>query len=258
MAKGLFLAFTNCTDEARHEEFNRWYTHTHLPDLSKAQGFVRARRYVNLAPERGPAQYLAAYEFEGEDLRACVDDLRRIAQWTFTVGRHIDCLTAGPLPLYREIEPREYRPLERVAYPSYSLDVRRWEAPRAKLPAATLPKAVLLVFTECADPKRDEEFNRWYSHTHLPDLVKAEGVVGARRYRNTRPGDGSATYLAAYELAAADLGEAMRGFLDVAARTFPSHHIDCLKGAGGGGLFQEIDGRAYRPLEQVAYPRTER
>ena len=32
MPKGIFLAYTNCVERQRDEEFNRWYTHTHLPD----------------------------------------------------------------------------------------------------------------------------------------------------------------------------------------------------------------------------------
>ena len=33
-----------------------------------------------------------------------------------------------------------------------------------------MPTATYLVFTNCTDPARDEEFNRWYTHTHVPDL----------------------------------------------------------------------------------------
>ena len=68
MAKGIWVVFTNCADQSRHEEFNSWYSHTHLPDLSASRGFVRARRYANAYPDEGPSQYLALYEFEDEDI----------------------------------------------------------------------------------------------------------------------------------------------------------------------------------------------
>ena len=67
MARYNFLVFSNCTDPAREEEFNRWYTHIHVPDLSSAKGLVSARRYVNLEPD-AKAKYLAVYEFETENI----------------------------------------------------------------------------------------------------------------------------------------------------------------------------------------------
>ena len=95
MPKGIFLAYTNCVERQRVEEFNRWYTHTHLPDLLKAQGVVSARRFFNLNPGHGPSQYLALYEIE----------------------RHVDFLTVGALHSFQEIEPDSLEPLEVVDYP---------------------------------------------------------------------------------------------------------------------------------------------
>ncbi|MEE9285810.1 MAG: hypothetical protein V3V35_08815, partial [Dehalococcoidia bacterium] len=88
MPRGAFFAFTNCADPARDEEYNRWYSHTHLPDLRGASGLVRARRFVNLRQNEGPSRYLALYEFESDDLQASVDDLSRLAVSTFSQGRH--------------------------------------------------------------------------------------------------------------------------------------------------------------------------
>ena len=51
MARYNFHVFSNCTDSSREEEFNRWYTHIHLPDLSSAKGLVSAKRYVDKDPD---------------------------------------------------------------------------------------------------------------------------------------------------------------------------------------------------------------
>jgi hypothetical protein len=40
MPRVLQILFSRCTDADREVEFNRWSTHTHLPDLSRAPGFV--------------------------------------------------------------------------------------------------------------------------------------------------------------------------------------------------------------------------
>ena len=69
MPKGVFVVYSNCTEASRDEEFNRWYTHTHLPDLSKTKGLVKVRRFRNLRSFQGPSQYLTIYEFEGRTLR---------------------------------------------------------------------------------------------------------------------------------------------------------------------------------------------
>jgi hypothetical protein len=120
MPRGVFLVFTKCTVPDREEEFNRWYSLTHLPDLSKAQGFANARRFVNLSPEEGAAKYLAIYEFESDDVKESVKDLLRHAAKAFSEGRHIDCIAGadvGGFPIFQEIEPWSLEPLEELNYP---------------------------------------------------------------------------------------------------------------------------------------------
>jgi hypothetical protein len=119
--RGIYLVFTNCTDPEREEEFNRWYTHTHLPDLSAARGFVTARRFENPNSKPDEAKYLAAYEFDSDDLGESIKDLLRLAMRAFAEGRHIDCIRGAPAgagaPLLQEIDPSTLEPLERLDYP---------------------------------------------------------------------------------------------------------------------------------------------
>ena len=118
MPKGIFIAYSNCTEASRDEEFNRWYAHTHFPDLSEAKGLVKARRFRNLRPLHGPSQYLAIYEFESDDLEASAADLSRIAMESFPKGRHIDCFGVAGMHLFEEITPDSLEPLGDVAYPT--------------------------------------------------------------------------------------------------------------------------------------------
>ena len=125
------IMFSNCTDPSREEEFNRWYSHTHLPDLSRAPGFVSARRFVNALPNRGAANYMAVYEFEAESAETVLRDLTRLALQAFEQGRHIDCIEgvpAGNTPLggqWQEIDPTSLIPLDTHHYPPASSMVRR-------------------------------------------------------------------------------------------------------------------------------------
>ncbi len=119
MERGVFPVYTRCTDPSREEEFNRWYTHTHLPDLSKAKGFVRARRFAGRDND-GAVTYLALYEFESEDIRASYRELLTLALQAFAAGRHIDCITGATFPLppiFLEIDPDSLKPLEQLDYP---------------------------------------------------------------------------------------------------------------------------------------------
>lgn len=62
----LFLAGTNCNDPAQEAEFNKWYNGTHIPEVCRQPGFVRASRYEIVNPREGYPKYLAVYELEDE------------------------------------------------------------------------------------------------------------------------------------------------------------------------------------------------
>jgi hypothetical protein len=69
------------------------------------------------------------------------------------------------------------------------------------------PKVLLLVFSNCADPSKEDEFNEWYTNVHVPDVLQTPGAVSAQRYRNVRPGKGTRAlpkYLALYEIESED------------------------------------------------------
>jgi hypothetical protein len=103
------------------------------------------------------------------------------------------------------------------------------------------PKNLLLILSNCTDPAREEEFNDWYSHTHLPDLAKAHGLVNAARYRNVRPKEGGAKYLAVYELDTDDTKKLVREIMEGdVERTKQGRMIDCIK-LYFGGTFERIE-----------------
>jgi len=48
--------------------------------------------------------------------------------------------------------------------------------------------------------QREQEFNKWYNEVHVPDVLKAPGVIGATRYEAIRAQEAQPRYLAIYEL----------------------------------------------------------
>lgn len=59
----------------------------------------------------------------------------------------------------------------------------------------------LLVFTNPSEGQ-DSEYNEWYSHTHLPEVLEVPGIIAAQRWRvDEQSGEAPAhRYLAIYEL----------------------------------------------------------
>ena len=111
MPKGVFIVVTSCTDPSREEEFNRWYTHTHLPDQSEA--FVQARRYRDLTAS-GKSRYVTIYEYASADVKESIRKQLRIALASFAAGRHIDFIGDENSTAYmlEEIEPDSLEPLD--------------------------------------------------------------------------------------------------------------------------------------------------
>ncbi len=72
---------------------------------------------------------------------------------------------------------------------------------------------IVAVESNCADPAREDEFNRWYNETHLPDVLETPEVVTAIRYENLDPSGGQAKYLALYVVDADDLGVVMQAVM---------------------------------------------
>ena len=92
--KTLWVVGTECTDLDREEEFNKWYTEVHVPDIKEVAGrsISKVRRYKNNQLVSGAPQYLAIYELDTDDPAALLDKLDlEHDKWT-EQGRIIDCI----------------------------------------------------------------------------------------------------------------------------------------------------------------------
>ena len=77
MARHLFVVLTNCVEGGDEQEFNDWYTNTHLKDILTIPGYVNATRYKLSSAQVMEAdqlnyRYLALYEIETDDIAATV------------------------------------------------------------------------------------------------------------------------------------------------------------------------------------------
>ncbi|HEX9030985.1 MAG TPA: hypothetical protein VF834_04015 [Streptosporangiaceae bacterium] len=80
MPKGIMVVQSAPSDPAREDEYNDWYSNTHLAEVCAVPGFVAARRYkvhggpAGADPSAHP--YVAVYEIDADDLTDPVKELR--------------------------------------------------------------------------------------------------------------------------------------------------------------------------------------
>ncbi|HTY60925.1 MAG TPA: hypothetical protein VMG30_01585 [Acidobacteriota bacterium] len=69
-----------------------------------------------------------------------------------------------------------------------------------------MTRYLLFAFSDCVDPSREEEFNRWYDTMHVPDMLETPGMIRATRWVSADPQEGQRRkYLALYELETDDV-----------------------------------------------------
>lgn len=84
-ARGILMVLSNATDGADEDEFNRWYSEVHAPEIVARGAAVSFRRFqtsgVRMSPgiPEPPQRYACLYEIEADtvaDVEAIVDLMR--------------------------------------------------------------------------------------------------------------------------------------------------------------------------------------
>jgi hypothetical protein len=103
-----------------------------------------------------------------------------------------------------------------------------------------MEKWLLTVESNCADPSREKEFNKWYATVHLPDILETPGFIKAARYENTNPGEGQGKFLAMYEIESDDIAQTLAMFTENVNKKAEQGRMSDLVIAVGGGLYRQI------------------
>jgi antibiotic biosynthesis monooxygenase (ABM) superfamily enzyme len=179
----LLLVQANVTPE--HESaFNVWY-YQHVPTLMEIPGYAWGRRYVNIV---GDIKYLALYEIADaaylESLLGPTADSRHaLANSEFAKFEQLQGVHDVRINVYQQLSGTH------LGHPLLQSD---------------LPLSVVMV--DCIGAEKEAEFNAWYTHSHVPNLVRIPGYVSGARFRLVEHpalewlGMGP-KYLALYELA---------------------------------------------------------
>jgi hypothetical protein len=107
MTDYMFVVLSNPMP-GKEDDYNRWYTETHLQDMLAVPGFTAAQRFALAETSDGaPAsfKYCALYEATTDDPRGMLDEvLRRAGGLTMPIDPGMD--SAYFAVLYRPITPR--------------------------------------------------------------------------------------------------------------------------------------------------------
>lgn len=81
MAKYVFVVLSNSVSDDVDDEFNEWYSGTHVPDFLQFDSVLSARRFTRSEHQFLPSddalgrRYLAIYEVETDDPAALFEDV---------------------------------------------------------------------------------------------------------------------------------------------------------------------------------------
>jgi hypothetical protein len=103
-----------------------------------------------------------------------------------------------------------------------------------------MEKWLLTVETNCTDPLREGEFNKWYDTIHLADILETAGIVRASRYENSNPAEGQGKYLAMYEIETENLEQTMAAFGEKVNKIVEQGRMSELAVILGGCLYKQI------------------
>ncbi len=229
--RGPFLLLVQANIAPEHEDaFNSWYYH-HVPKLLEIPGWLWGWRYVSV---RGPIKYLALYSVADMDAMSLV----------FAANN-------------ADKDPRAID--ERALFDAIpgKTDVRSMVYEQLSGPALGNPLLrddhyINLVMADVKDPAKEAEWNAWYDHSHVPNLVRIPGYLAGARFRvrrDPRFGDKpmGPKYLALYEWegphCVADLTDPEKMLPEAKAELAEWH-------AYGRPLADNVQTNAYRPISK--------
>jgi len=181
----LLMVQATCAPE-HLEAFNLWYN-SHLPNLLRIPGYLWAQRYLGLDDAN---RFTALYGVRS------LDDLPKLLQFDETEGDG---------PNLHPIAAKEFSGWQQLLGLTHGVGnvYEQISGNPLRNPLLLSDRPVSIV-TADVDPEHEEEWSRWYTDTHVPNLLKVPGYVLAGRFRvvdhpalsrfNTGP-----RYLAVYE-----------------------------------------------------------
>ena len=187
------------------EAFNLWYNN-HLPNLLRIPGYLWAQRYLALDEEN---RFTALYGIRSQE------DLPSLLQQD---GPHLHPIAAAEYSGWQKLQGLSQRGGNVYEQISGS---------NLREPLLLSDRPLSIVSAD-VDPEHEIEWDRWYTESHVPNLLNVPGYVSAGRFRmldhpalsnfNTGP-----RYLALYECQSEEILPSLRRVLRCTGKHGPSY-----------------------------------
>ena len=174
------------------DEFNQWYN-SHLPNLLRIPGYLWAQRYLGLDQEY---RFTALYGIRS------LDDLPTLLEWD---GPQLHPIAASEVANWQKLQGLS----DRVGNVYEQISGSGLRNP------LLLSDRPISIVTADVDPNHEADWDRWYTDSHVPNLLQVPGYVLAGRFKvlehpalagfNTGP-----KYLALYECESEDILTTLR------------------------------------------------
>jgi hypothetical protein len=155
----LLMVQATCAPE-HLDAFTTWYN-SHLPNLLRIPGYLWAQRYLGLDEEN---LFTALYGIRSQD------DLPNLLQWD---GPDLHSIAASEVANWQKLEGLTGR-IGNV-YEQISGSPMR--------DPLLLSDRPLSLITADVDPAHEDQWDKWYTESHVPNLLKIPGYAVAGRFR---------------------------------------------------------------------------
>jgi hypothetical protein len=102
---GIMVVHSNAVSPDREDEYTKWYTEIHMPDLLAIPGFTAGRRYRIPDGADEPHTWVAVYDIDADDLQAPFKELMARSARGEVVGS--DLVGTDPPPVIKFYELTE-------------------------------------------------------------------------------------------------------------------------------------------------------
>ena len=211
---GLLVVHAKCVRGAEEPEWDAWEDDVHLPAQCGPGGAWAATRFeLTARPEPGMPgigfTHVTILELDDDDVRAQAARILAVDDELRSAGRMH--------PAHATIAADAF-----VAHGRYG----------EKAEPSAARTGHILTHVLCTDPRRVDEWDRWYDDVHVPDMLSCGAFSAMSRWRRPTPNAVGPNHLTLYDVATPTVDEAIaRSAVTLAEVVAAGRKHECHTGA---------------------------
>jgi hypothetical protein len=191
-ARALLVVHAKCARVDEEPEWDAWEDDVHLPALCSHHGAWAATRFeLTDRPEPGRPgigfTHVTILELDGPDVGAQAARILAV-----------------------DVELRDHDRMH-PAHATIAAGVFVAHGPYGRKPAPSADRTGhILTHVLCTDPRRVDEWDRWYDETHVPDMLSCGAFSAMSRWRRAIPNATGPNHVTLYDVATPTVDEAVQ------------------------------------------------